>query len=149
MIIDRIGNIGSYLHLDKGIAAALEYVRNADFSTIAPGKYEIDGDRMFAIVSEYTTQDRRNCKLEAHRKYIDVQYVVTGSEWFGYAPLHDRIPASAYSDEQDEALYDGEASFIKFGAGMFAIFFPEDLHMPGTGKEPTKVKKVVVKVGVE
>jgi len=87
--------------------------------------------------------------LEAHRKYLDVQYVIEGEELMGYAPLGTQEILEPYKAENDIIFFKGEKSFIKVSSGMFAIFFPEDVHMPGirAGKV-SDVKKLVIKVRV-
>ncbi|MGB5155904.1 YhcH/YjgK/YiaL family protein [Desulfobacterium sp. N47] len=146
MIIDSIDNIEIYSGLGNEISTALRYIATADFNNMEPGKYDIDGDNIFVIISDYSTRHSNECRLEAHRKYIDVQYVAKGVEWVGYAPLENQAPAEEYDDKKDCAFFEEKASFIKLGKGMFAIFFPTDIHMPGTADKPAPVRKAVVKV---
>ena len=80
MIIDKIENAHLYKGLSKRIEKAFEYIRATDLKNIKPGKYEIDGENIFALISEYKTKSEQEGKLEAHRKYIDVQYVISGEE---------------------------------------------------------------------
>ncbi|MBZ0198527.1 MAG: YhcH/YjgK/YiaL family protein [Ignavibacteriaceae bacterium] len=149
MIIDLLNNADMYKSISLGIQVALEYITTTDFSKTEPGRYKIDGENIFALVSEYQTKAESKAKLEAHKKYIDVQFAASGSEKIGYSPLTTQNPFQPYDEVNDYSLYEGEKSFIKLAAGMFAIFFPEDLHMPGISiDEPNTVKKVVVKVRV-
>jgi len=157
MIIDKIENAHLYEALSKRIEKAFEYIKATDLQNIKPGKYEIDIENIFALISEYKTKSEQEGKLEAHRKYIDVQYVIEGEELMGYSPLGNPAFANAtagrqqilepYKEENDIVFYTGDKSFTKVSEGMFAIFFPEDVHMPGisTGKI-SDVKKLVIKV---
>ena len=150
MIIDTLENAACYKALGQGIAQALHYLQTTDLKNIASGKYEIDGENLFAIVQEYETLNSANEQMEAHKKYIDVQYMVNGAELVGHAILNNQTPSKAYDDAADFMLF-GEAPsfFSKFKAGMFMIFFPSDLHKPCIKiNEPASVKKVVVKVKV-
>jgi biofilm protein TabA len=110
------------------------------------GRHEIDGDEMFLLLNDYLTKDCADCKIEAHRKYVDVQYVIKGKESVGYAPLDGRLSVTEYDGKNDFILFTGDVSFIELNEGMFAIFYPEDLHMPGVGKTKSPVRKAVVKV---
>jgi YhcH/YjgK/YiaL family protein len=148
MIIDKIENYPLYTGLGDKIRLALEHIRTADFNHIETGRYDLDGDNLFVIVNDYKTISRKTGHLEGHRQYIDVQYMSRGTEWIGYAPLAGQTIATAYDEVDDCILFEGEATFVRFGEGMFAIFFPQDLHLPGTGQEPTPVRKVVVKVKI-
>jgi YhcH/YjgK/YiaL family protein len=147
MIVDTLLNAGMYKTSNPGIDKAFEYLRNTDFNNIAPGKYTIDGDAVFAIVNEFETKDKATCEVEAHRKYIDIQYLVKGIEMFGYSPLNGQVPVKDYDPENDVAIYNEEVSYIKLEAGMFIMFYPSDLHQPEVRQyEPVWVKKVVVKI---
>ncbi len=149
MIIDRIENSEHYLNLGKRIARAFDYINSTDFSKIEPGKYEIDSDSIFAMVNEYETKDIKDCALEAHRKYIDIQYMYSGTELIGVTSLVNQIPVKEYNQEKDCVFFNEETSLIKMNAGMFAIFFPGDLHMPGVKENGlSNVKKIVVKVRI-
>jgi YhcH/YjgK/YiaL family protein len=97
-------------------------------------------------VADYETKPSTTGELEAHKKYIDIHCIVSGSELIGYAPLTDQQACRPYDPDNDFALFHGESSFIRMVPGMFAIFFPDDLHMPGVGETVEHVRKIVVKV---
>lgn len=146
MILDKLENFILYETLHPLFTKAFEFLQSSNFSEFTDGKYEIEGDKLFAMVQEYNTKDESEGKPEAHRKYIDIQFVYSGAELIGIAPLKDNILISD-EPEKDLAFYESETSFIKLEAGMFAVFFPEDLHMPGIKlNQSAKVKKVVIKV---
>ncbi len=149
MIIDKIENAHLYEGISERIKKSFDYIRQTDLKTIKPGKYKIDRENIFALISEYKTKSEQEGKLEAHRKYIDVQYVISGEEKMGYVPLNGQQILEPYKEENDVIFFTGDKSFTKVSYGMFAIFFPEDVHMPGisTGKI-SDVKKLVIKVRI-
>jgi len=150
MIIDSIRNRTSYERLGAGIARALKYLAQTDFPGMAPGRYDLDGDAVYALVQQYETRPREKGLWEAHRRYIDVQYVATGIETMGYAPLDTMTVSQAYAPENDCVLFSGNGDFLTVRAGTFVVFFPEDVHMPCLVKDaPGPVRKVVVKVAVD
>ncbi len=147
MIVDQLKNAPLYRGLSPNIAKALDYLAAHDFSAIAPGRYDIDGDAVFALVQRYDTKPRDQGVWEAHRRYIDVQYLAAGTETLGYAPIDALAEAQPYRDEKDVLLLAGEGDFVTGGPGTFCIFFPHDAHMPCLAHgEPAAVLKVVVKV---
>lgn len=147
VIVDRLGNRSVDAHVPPRVRQALEYLRTTDMRAVALGRHEIDGDRLFALVQEYQTRVPADCIWEAHRKYVDVQYIVRGSERMGYAPIADMVPRIDYDAEKDVALFEPGTRFVTLNAGMFAIFGPNDVHSPGgAAGEPQPVRKVVVKV---
>ncbi len=151
MILGHIKN----LQQEKGLFAqalqtGLEYLAKTDFTGLAPGKYEIAGSDIYASLSEYTTDRKENKKPEAHVKYVDIQYMISGTENIGCADL---APGLAIKEdklaEKDVIFYqavEGETD-LKMSAGMYAVFFPWDVHRPGCAAgDPAPVRKVVVKV---
>jgi YhcH/YjgK/YiaL family protein len=149
MIVDKLEHAPQYKNLGERIAKGLEYIQNTDFSAMEAGKYPIQDEDLFAVINEYETKDAKDCVLEAHKKYIDIQYMLTGSELIGTTLLNNQIPSQAYNEKDDYVLFKEESSPVTMNPGMFAIFFPQDLHMPGVKIQgPLKVKKVIVKVRI-
>ena len=153
MILDRLENAGLYNALGVEIALALDYLRRTDFSQVPDGRYELDGDRVYAIVMRYRPKPVAEAVWEAHRQYLDVQYVASGAEHMGYAPLNGGLPArQAYDTQKDFILYDAKGDLFEVPAGAFAIFGPQDVHAPSLAITPeeaaAEVQKVVVKCRV-
>jgi len=147
MIVDRLDNPAPLYQLPGRLARALDYLRSTDMRSVALGRHDIDGDRLFALVQEYTTKLPDACVWEAHRRYIDVQFVVTGAERMGYAILSQMRERQPYDVGRDVALFEPGGEFVCIRAGMFAIFGPEDVHSPSHAVgSPAHVRKVVVKV---
>jgi biofilm protein TabA len=150
MIIDAITNASAYASLSSDIASALGFIRRHDLAELPEGKHEIDGDRIYAIIQEYSTKPAADCFWEAHRRYIDVQFVQRGVEHFGWAPLQKLTVEKEYNQHKDLIVLKGSGQTMELTAGNFAIFMPCDAHMPGiSGDHPHKVRKIVVKVAVE
>ena len=153
MIVDTLANRHLYTQLSPRLAKALAHLADTDFSQLEVGNYPLEGKDIFVIVNDYETKPKEIEPFEVHQQYIDVQYVVSGEEEFGYLPLANQTPSKPYFDKHDYAEYDYEsnkddAAFIPLKAGMFALFFPGDINMPGTSPTPQKVRKVVIKIRV-
>ena len=149
MIVDRIANAGLYAGMGKRIALALDYLRKTDFGGVKAGRYEIEGANVYALVQERSTRPRESALWEAHRKYFDIQYLFEGVELMGYANVGDLAVCEDYDAEKDMVMLKGEGDFFVLRPGRFAIFGPEDAHMPCLAlTAPQPVKKVVVKVRV-
>lgn len=150
MVFDKIKNANLYFSLGEKIQKALQYLADTNFSSTEPGKYQIDGENVFALVQEYNTKPLSAGKWEAHRKYIDVQYVVSGREKMGITESEKVIVIEDYNEDKDYTIYKGDGNFLLVDEGYFTIFFPTDVHMPGLSINiPKPVKKVVVKVSVD
>lgn len=150
MILDRLENAAHYFGLGERIAAALRYLQSNDCTQLAAGKIAIQGEQIYALVQDNTTRPREQGVWEAHRKYIDVQFVAAGVEEMGYANIETLTVKKPYDDQADYALFAGPGCFVRVPAGSFAIFFPQDGHIPGSAvdDQPAAVRKVVVKVAV-
>lgn len=148
MIFDKIENIELYFQLGERIKQALIYIRETDFTKLKTGKHNIDGDKLFVLVNEYKTKDISECVMEAHKKYIDLQYMYKGCEKIACSILTDQEPTKNYDSENDYSLYKPfDFSIIKLETGTFALFFPDDIHMPGiVHNESKNIKKIVVKI---
>jgi len=146
MIIDTIKNSSRYPFYKGTIEKGLEFLCTAKFNNYSDGKHLIDGDRMFLIVSTYTTE---NDKLfEAHRKYIDIQYLISGEENIYWSPLENLSQKGNYSEKDDISFFRGEnMTTLRMQKDYFCIFFPEDAHKPGCFTDkPGEVRKAVVKI---
>ena len=148
MVFDKIENNSLYTSLNKRFEEAFTFLTETDFSKIEFGIHEIDGENIFAIYQEYLPKQKSECKTEKHYKYIDIQFIVSGNERMGVTTRTNQTPI-VVNPEQDCDLYDCELSLVDFKAGMIAIFFPDDIHMPGVrANNDSKVKKVVIKVKI-
>ncbi|NJD03521.1 MAG: DUF386 domain-containing protein [Ruminiclostridium sp.] len=147
MIVDSIENAGQYYCIGTRIEKALRYLKETDFSTMKPGRYEIEGSNIYVLLLEYDTKPVVEGKWEAHRKYIDVQYMEEGAELLGYSLLSNLEVIREYNAEDDYALLKGKGDMITLNSGTFAILYPADAHMPGMELgAPKPVIKVVVKI---
>jgi YhcH/YjgK/YiaL family protein len=149
MIKGRLSESRAFRGLHPGLGAAFDFLNRAGLDTLAPGRHEIDGDRCFALVSEAPGRGRAAAPLEAHRRYIDVQMVISGEDEMGWRPLgRCREPEGEYDGAKDILFFrDAPALYERIPSGSFAVFFPEDAHAPLAGQGP--VRKAVVKVAVE
>ena len=149
MIYDRLNNAEQYFALSKNIQKGFEFLLNNDLANMQDGKHIIKGDEIYANIQTLTTKPIEEAKWEAHRKYIDIQYVIKGYEKMGYGVLQDfKKVAIPYNDEKDVIfLEDGNYNYVDVQNGDFVIFYPNDVHAPMLNyKEPMKIKKVIVKV---
>lgn len=148
MILSSLSQADRYASLHPLFTSAFEYIRNTDLFSTPPGRYNIVGEDLIAIVEYVSAKTREMAKLEAHRKYIDIQLVLEGDETMGWKPLADCLnPMSEHSVERDiRFFHDAPASYVPVPPDHFCIFFPEDAHAPlvGTGM----IRKVIFKVAV-
>lgn len=151
MIFDSAKNLDFYksLGVDGRYEKAVDFLKNTDLVSLAPGKYEIDGKNVFANVTEYTTVPWEEAKYEAHHNYTDIQYMISGSETMTYARIDELTEKVPYNEEKDVVFYDNENPGLKVvvKAGEYMIFNPWDGHKPkAAAGEPAMIKKVIVKI---
>ena len=143
---------GARAHLRTGgkdLAAGFTFLRRADLGQLPPGRHEIDGPRLYAVVIRGQGRGKDRVKLEVHHRYIDIQYSVMNSDLIGWKATGDcRNPEQPFNEEKDLQLFlDAPDSWVTTPAGCFGIFFPEDAHAPQAAEGA--IHKVVVKVAVE
>ena len=151
MIVSALNDkmINDYKKVHPRFALAFEALREyAAKEDLADGKYEIDGKNVFIAVMSGPTKPVAEKKFEVHRDYIDIQYIVSGSEIMGNESLDKLTPADEYKPDVQKLYMNDEYDKVKLSAGEFAIFFPYEPHAPGIAVDdvPSFVKKIVVKV---
>lgn len=148
MIYDKIDNQKIYAGISEEIRLGLEWLRDVN-PDIEKGVYELS-PRVKAIVSEYTTKKVNENGYEAHRDYIDIQYLISGSEKICCLPIEYLKETKAYNKDIDAAFYEeveAKPQEMVIGNGYFTVLYPQDGHMPGLRvKIPQKVRKIVIKV---
>ncbi len=160
MIVDQLSSVdsdfyngllqkhGGSFKLAARLASGLQFLQDNDATKLQPGRIDLDGDRVFALVQHYNTKPKEQGVWEAHRKYIDIQYVAEGRELMGYANL-EHLQAGEYDAEKDVVLLKGEGSYVLMKPGTFVILMPVDAHIPQVAVDsPEPVKKVVIKVAI-
>lgn len=147
MIIDNLKDISIYYRLNDRIARGLRFLKENNLEVINPGRYEIEGSEIYMLVQEYKTKRIENCSWEAHRKYVDIQYIVKGVEKMGYANVNKLEAITEYDHDKDITFFYGTGDFFSLAEGEFAVFTPEDAHMPCLAlDECIDMKKAVVKI---
>ena len=148
MIFSTVNSADRYAALHPLFPRAFEYIRNTDFSALAPGRHDIVGDDLFVIVEQVSGRTREAAQLECHRRYIDIQLILDGVDEMGWKSLSDcQEPVSDHSDERDiRFFHDEPASWIATPPGHFCIFFPEDAHAPLVASG--SIRKVIFKIAV-
>ena len=126
---------------------AFVFLRNQDLQTLPPGRYPIEGDQVFAIVTQNPTKDLDSTLWESHRDYIDVHYVAAGEEIIGVSPSGNLTITRAYDAAKDVVNYSGNGEMYPAKPGTFFIFFPSDAHRPAISPGGHAAdKKIVIKI---
>lgn len=150
MIYDLLKHLEQYKGIHPGVYRGLEVLRDTDFSALEDQKqYEVDGRNVYFFLQTYENKPD-NDTPEAHRDYIDIQYLITGREKVGVAPLEDMTQEVEARPENDIWFYRGPVDHITLEGDRFAVFFPGDAHAPCIAVEqPEACRKCVVKVRVK
>lgn len=149
MILDSLKNKAQYAALHPRFQTVFDFIDNNDVAALPCGRHDIDGDNIFVMVQELDLREVSAARLELHRKYIDIQLLLSGpNEIFGWSEKKDCLTAETEFDEQkDIQLFtDIPQCFYSVGEGQFSILFPEDGHAPMLGEG--HVKKCIFKVAL-
>ena len=149
MILDTLENAGRYVALNEGFAAAFAFLKRADIRELPEGKHEIDGDRLHATIVQGPGRKVEDANLETHQRYIDIQCILSGVDQMGWRPKSScGRPLASYDPDADLQFFADEPdTFASTRPGAFAIFFPEDAHMPMISAG--EIHKVIVKIAVD
>ncbi len=148
MITDVLTNSHEYEKLNENFKLVFDYLKKHDLQNMACGKYEIKGSELFFNLNEYETKQVQ--KLEAHKKYIDIQVVIKGEEYMGYTNISNTTLSEEYDEEKDVMFLNGNTDKIKADNKSFLIFYPQDAHMPALAvSSPNYVKKAIFKIRIK
>ena len=145
MIIDKLTNSDKYINLHKDFKFVFDFLKTHNIAELECGRYELKGNDVFFNLQEYETKPSQ--KLEAHKKYIDIQVVAKGEELMGYTNIDNTRLSEEYNEEKDVMFLKGDVDKLHADSTNFLIFFPEDAHMPALSvKEDKTVKKAIFKI---
>lgn len=148
MIIDKIENLDFYGDLGENFKLGFDFIVSKDLDNLECGRYNLS-DEVYVNIQEYDTKLENTAQFEAHLKYADIQYIISGEEKLGYVNNENFEVTTEYNEEKDIVFGNSKGKEVFFTAkkGDFLVFFPQDAHKPSIAiAEPSKVKKLVVKV---
>lgn len=149
MLFDRLAAWPRYQLLNRWLHAGFEFLERANWAELADGQIPIHGEYVFAVISTDEGRGEAQAKLEYHRRYVDIQYVIAGEERFGWRSRAECNTALMHFDDTRDIgfLTELPVLWVNVPVGHFIVFFPEDAHAPlaGTGR----ARKAIVKVLVE
>jgi biofilm protein TabA len=147
MIYDDIHHVKSHYYFNTLLSDSIDFILKTDFSFENPRTCKIGTEGIYAIPQCYTPKKKGDRSIESHRKNIDIQVMMEGMEYLGYADQRT-LDFSGYDEEHDTERLTGTLTFLPFRKHCFAVLFPQDAHMPGVQGQgsTTTVKKIVIKV---
>lgn len=148
MIIDAGAFCQDYKSLHPLFERAFRFLAEADLRAFAPGRHPVDGDRLYLSIDHAQGRGRAGARLEAHRRYIDIQYTIEGDEEIGWMPLAScGAMTEPFNDAKDVGFFETRpTSWLSVPEGTFVVFFPRDAHAPLAGRGA--VKKAIMKVAL-
>ena len=158
MVLDTLSQHQRYVSLHPAFSDAFRFLASADWAALAAEspaserrsvRHQLDGDRMYVSIDQVNGRGTDGARLEAHRRYIDIQLTIEGHEQIGWRPIgHCALPDGTFDPANDIGFFgDRPESWLSLPAGHFAIFFPSDAHAPLAGSG--RVKKAIVKIAIE
>jgi YhcH/YjgK/YiaL family protein len=147
MILDNLENADRYYDCAEGLEKAFKFLTDNDLENLPPCKIKIQGDDIYVVIADVEGKEQQECRLEAHRDYIDIQLVINGTEQLGWSATEDcKDVIKEYNEQHDVEVYaDQPDTLLTLTEGKFVIFFPEDAHMPSIAPGQ-RYRKVVAKV---
>lgn len=150
MILDKLENASNYFQSVPGFAQFMKFYNDNDLEAMPAGKIYLDGRDLFVNINDFKGKEEANCKMEAHRDYLDIQIPLGDDEIMGWKAQEDCQDIMSEYDEGKDVEFYKDKAVAKFvvPAGHFAVFFPWDAHQPGIapGKE---YRKLIVKSKME
>ena len=146
MIVCPYKDLGRYAPIIPGLEEAMKAI--AERTEWTTGVIPLSGGNRI-LAQEVTTSEAGSKSCEAHRKFLDVQYIVEGEEVVGWAPVDTLTPDGAFDEEKDCGFFSGPVDYMRIAEGYCYVVFPEDAHMPGVHLDKARnIKKMVIKLKV-
>lgn len=147
MILDKLENANAYFECVPQFAQFMKFFNDNDLLNMPACKLRLCGDELFVKILDFNGKAQADCRMEAHKEYIDIQIPMNGDELMGWKAQDDcREITAEYNEQKDVEFYADEATaMFRVPAGHFAVFFPEDAHQPGIAEGKT-YRKIIVKV---
>lgn len=136
--------------LPPAVDHALKLATALDLATMEPGRYELEGDKIFVLVIDAESGPKAEKRPEAHATYLDVQYVIKGVEKMGYSPYPEAVTVTEEDLEGRDIIFYDRAEHetdVLVNEGMFVVFFPYEVHRPCVAVgAPAQARKAVIKI---
>lgn len=136
--------------MNSKITEAIEYLSKQDLAGMPAGKYPVNDD-FYYMVQEYVSRPESDCHLESHQKYVDIQWVISGTEAIDCAAVDGLEVEKEYNPEKDITFWKEPAEMMRcvLSSGSYVVLLPENAHKPCIAVgEPMQMKKVVAKVKI-
>lgn len=148
MIYDTLANLKRYEACHPRFKKVIEFLSRTDLNSLSEGRHDIDGDEIFVLVSACEGKGKAAGRLEAHRKYVDIQLCISGADCIGWKSLEScKQVVSDYDEEKDIVFFDDAITeWFAVKDDYCVVYFPEDAHAPLGSDEV--MRKLVVKVAV-
>lgn len=148
MIVDVLDNADFYAALNPHFATAFAFLRQPDLADMPEGRHDVDGDNVFAVVAKGVGRKPEEALIETHDQYIDIQFVLKGTDNIGWKSRKDLGPSTEASDPRNDVAFyqDAPTVWSSVGPNTFGIYFPEDAHLPMISDE--ELHKVIMKVAI-
>lgn len=148
MITDKLINLKKYSEFAAYADDMLAFAERVEKENLEDGRYELQGENLFALLQTYVTKNLEDARMETHKIYSDLQYVVSGAEYIYWSPIDELTVEEDRTPEADLVFYKSEPANGRnlLTAGMFGAYFPQDGHRPSVAAgEPAQIKKIVFK----
>lgn len=149
MILDTLDRVSTLAVMSPAFADAAAFLAGGGLADLEPGRFDVGTRGVSVIVACGGARRADEGRLEAHRRFIDIQVLLAGRESIGWRPLADcRQPDAAYDPATDLQFFaDPPQAWLPLEPGQFAVFWPSDAHLPQVGEGD--MRKLVVKVPLE
>lgn len=149
MIVDNLENAQKYYALNPHFEKAFEALLRNDLTELKPGRFEIDGDNVYGVIAKGPGRPKSEGMIETHDKYIDIQFILSGTDTIGWKDRSELTAPNTASDTRNDVVFydDKPSTWTSITPGMFGIYFPNDGHMPMISDG--ELHKVIVKVAIK
>ncbi len=150
MIKDTLANASLYDSVHPRFKGAFRWIAENAKPDAQDGRFQLEGDKLVGLIQHYNTRPFNSKNFEAHKKYIDIQYIISGSEKIHIENLDQMTVSVPFDETKDVGFFEGKGYDVTMNPGDFMIIWPHEAHVPGAdaSTSSTPIHKIVMKVAL-
>ena len=152
MIITNVNNEIQNKSLAKDIRFCIEFAKKNEnkILSLVNVSYDVGYNNIKMNLGKYFTKSENEKFWESHKKYLDVQIMINGTEKVAINDIRD-MGVKSFDEEKDLTILEGDKAFdIIMKTGDVLVFFPNDVHKPelnvSENDDSGNIRKIVTKV---
>lgn len=140
--------LDKHMDLNADLQMVFEKMKEITEENFPSEPIVLDGERVYINAFQFDTKKQEDCVFECHKRYLDVHYLVSGTECIELADSALLVARGEYDEKADFFLLDGEKTReYQLQKGDALLCYPWEAHKVGIAPGVClPLKKLVAKI---